>query len=165
MSNPTSRLSVQGPSIVQVCLWMMYSQSWLAGGELQRWRTFATCVPGFWSEIGKNKDGKRWFEGRLYEDGNRRRSSRSATPPSELKPEPCHGKYPLLIAAELDAGLRGCSSGSMATTPWNCAATRSSGKNCNTCTNPVKAGIVTEPHHYLHSSAHPDRRLDVLEIV
>jgi len=25
---------------------------------------------------------------------------------SELKPEPCHGKYPLLIAAELGAGLR-----------------------------------------------------------
>jgi len=31
--------------------------------------------------------------------------------------------------------------------------------------NPVKAGIVTEPYHYLHSSAHPDKRLDVLEIV
>jgi hypothetical protein len=31
--------------------------------------------------------------------------------------------------------------------------------------NPAKAGIVTEPHHYLHSSAQPDRRLDVLEIV
>jgi len=31
--------------------------------------------------------------------------------------------------------------------------------------NPVKAGIVTEPHHYLHSSAHPDKRIDVLEIV
>ena len=31
--------------------------------------------------------------------------------------------------------------------------------------NPVKAGIVTEPHHYLHSSAHPDRRLQPLDLV
>lgn len=30
--------------------------------------------------------------------------------------------------------------------------------------NPVKAMIVTEPHHYLHSSAHEDSCLDVLEL-
>jgi len=30
--------------------------------------------------------------------------------------------------------------------------------------NPVKAGIVTEPHHYLHSSAHPDRELNIVDL-
>jgi putative transposase len=30
--------------------------------------------------------------------------------------------------------------------------------------NPVKAGIVVEAEHYLHSSAHPDRELEVLSI-
>ena len=30
--------------------------------------------------------------------------------------------------------------------------------------NPVRAEIVVEPEHYLHGSAHPDRRLEVLSI-
>lgn len=30
--------------------------------------------------------------------------------------------------------------------------------------NPVEAGMVTESHHYLHSSAHPDHELDVLPV-
>ena len=30
--------------------------------------------------------------------------------------------------------------------------------------NPVKAEFVTDPHHYLHSSAHEDRRLNTLEL-
>lgn len=30
--------------------------------------------------------------------------------------------------------------------------------------NPVKAGMVTEPEHYLHSSAHPDRELKIVDI-
>jgi REP element-mobilizing transposase RayT len=30
--------------------------------------------------------------------------------------------------------------------------------------NPVKAGIVTEPEHYLHCSAHPDRELKIADL-
>jgi len=30
--------------------------------------------------------------------------------------------------------------------------------------NPVKAGIVSEPEHYLHSSAHADRELEIADI-